>query len=246
MAQSVRLLIILTLTSTVLELTLWYYQFVRHEPLSSLYHLFDEIIRFGRTAGCAALWLVLWPKRIRLSDARKLSLALILAVVADFFLILRHQFIVGIGFFAVMQVALLVRHGQGFGQLCPTSRLWVALGAGITLLVSGNVLLYAPLSHLGLSLPVLIYSTLLVSSCWVAYAAIYRQVLPVPNARLACWAMLLFLACDITVGIGAAFGQRDWGALVRCTTGLFYTPSLLLLVLSGVRDINPARWFERG
>ncbi len=239
------ILALLTLVSTILELVLWEYQFVRHEPLSVPYHLFDEGIRFARTVGCAVLWLALWPKRIGQADARWLSLALGIAIVADYFLILRHRLIPGIGFFALMQVVLIVRHARGFRQLRLTARLWVALGVAIALLVLGNALLYAPLSRFGLSVPVLLYSTLLIASCWVAYAAKSRQVLPVANASLAFWAMLLFVACDITVGIGAAFGQHNWGALVRCTTGLFYTPSLLMLVLSGVRNINTAHLFGR-
>ena len=50
------------------------------------------------------------------------------------------------------------------------------------------------------------------------------------------WGMILFLLCDITVLLPVMFPNQDFAQIVRVFTGVFYTPSLLLLAWSGVKN----------
>jgi hypothetical protein len=194
----------------------------------------SEAWRFARTVLCfvPALWL--WRGADR--DGRSVAVALGLAVVADMFLILHHDLLRGIALFGVMQLVLLHRHLRA-GSFSVYFRMpllrAVLMGAGVVVLV--NALLWNALSAKGLALPVLVYGALLIGSTVTAYGAGRNGVLPADASRLAFWGMVLFVLCDITVGVGAAFGHTQEGELVRSLTGLFYTPSLLLLVRSGMR-----------
>jgi uncharacterized membrane protein YhhN len=98
----------------------------------------------------------------------------------------------------------------------------------------GNGLLWAPLSARGLAWPVLVYSLLLITAVVTAYGASRIGTLSATAGRLAFQGMLLFAWCDVTVGVGAAYGHTPPGEFVRALTDLFYTPALLLLVRSGM------------
>ena len=164
-------------------------------------------------------------------------MAMMLAVVADMFLILRNDLVTGIAIFALMQTVLIKRHMR-CGALIAYSRppLLKAVIVGLGVVAVGNGFLWASLSAKGLAVPVLIYSMLLVASTIAAYGSATTGMLSASASRHAFWGMVLFMLCDITVGIGAAFGQSVEGQFVRSLTGLFYTPSLLLLVYSGIPE----------
>ena len=192
--------------------------------------------RFARTVLCA---LAVIPAVLHPLDRRSrwlLPLAMILAVIADSFLILGPDLVRGIAVFAVMQLVLILRHLIGVPSTALRTRgVPLSLISGLGVLAIGNGLLWPALSTKGLALPVLIYSTLLVSAVVAARVAGLVGALPARQAAYAFWGMLLFLLCDLTVGIGAAFGHTAEGQFVRALTGLFYTPSLLLLARSAMR-----------
>jgi hypothetical protein len=194
----------------------------------------SESWRFVRTVACLGAAAPLL-RHARVADSRSVLVALVVATVADFFLVLRHQLIVGIGIFAVMQLVLVHRHLRGVQlrrYLQPP--LWRAAAVGLVVWLVGNAALWPALAPKGLGPAVLGYSGLLLTSAVTAWGTAQLGVLPQPAGRKAFYAMVLFVLCDITVGIGAAFGHLPAGQLVRATTGLFYTPCLLLLVQSGL------------
>lgn len=192
--------------------------------------------RFARTLVCGlAVWSVI-RQSVDVKSRWLIPFAMTLAVLADHFLILRSDLLTGIVLFAVMQVVLMVRHLSG-AELARLANQRMALAGliGVCVLTIGNAMLLPSLLQRGLALPVLVYSALLVCSVLAAYSTRFGGQLPIQNAKWAFWAMVLFLFCDITVGIGAAFEHTVEGQLVRACTGLLYTPSLLLLVRSGMK-----------
>lgn len=195
----------------------------------------SEYWRFARTVVCGLAALNVVSNSVREKRKWLLPLALALAIVADYFLILNANLVLGIGVFAVMQLVLIIRHliGAELGKL-RHRKVIIALLLGITVLAVGNVLLWPTLASKGLAIPVLVYSALLIASTLAAYSTRLTRSLSQPHANWAFWGMLLFVLCDITVGVGAAFGHTSEGQLVRSLTGLFYTPSLLLLVRSAI------------
>jgi hypothetical protein len=192
----------------------------------------SEWWRFVRTVVAVApvVTLIAGPSLQR----RLLAVALLLTIVADWFLVIRADVITGIGVFAIVQGLLVWRHLRG-GSLSPyldqPLRGAVALGAGVVLV--GNAVLWTALSSRGLAWPVLGYSVLLLTAVVSAYGARHTGTLSLQASLFAYWGMVLFVLCDITVGIGAAFGHTSAGEFTRALTGVFYTPALLLLVRSG-------------
>lgn len=196
----------------------------------------SAVWRFARTVLCALAAVAIVRQPLDRNSRWLLPLAMALAVVADYFLILGPDLVRGIAVFAMMQVALIVRHLLGIRRSALQLRsVRVSIACGVLVLGVGNGLLWPALSAKGLAVPVLIYSALLIFSVVAARVAGLVGALPRPQAAFALWGMVLFLLCDITVGIGAAVGHTAEGQLVRALTGLFYTPSLLLLVRSGTR-----------
>ena len=238
----VAVIIFITLLSVTLDLLIWWRHF--HAGIFENAGLKNgsEILRFGRTALCGLLIFEIWKNPVSRIDFWLLAGAFGIAIIADYFLILRHQLITGIALFAIMQILLIVRHLQKANfKILNIPVILSAILIGIAMLLFSNFLLHAPLSSKNLALPVGIYSGLLITSCLAAFAAMHAGFLPKRNARLAFLAMLLFLLCDITVGVGAAFGEQSFGSLIRAATGIFYTPSLLLLAFSGVTGFNNSR-----
>ena len=235
------LVILFTLISIVLDIQVWSMVFYKGVPGSAHQTLTSQIGRFLRTALMLAFIPAILHSQAK-RQARLLVLALFLAVIADFFLILRQQLIVGIAIFGLMQIILIIRHLAGF-QLRFLSqkpyRTGVFIGV-VTWLIAAS-LLWSGLQASGLLIPVLVYGFLLIVSVWAAFASMHLEVLSLKPAKLAFWAMVFFLLCDITVGLGAIWAGQPRALLIRAITGFFYTPCLLLLAYSGMPKLIAAK-----
>ena len=193
----------------------------------------SEWFRFMRTVAAVVPVAGLWRGRAGV-DARWLTTAMVLVIVADTFLILRRDLLSGIAWFAIVQAVFVGRHGRGVPLrrwVAPDAR--IGVGAACVVVAIVNAGLWPSLADRGLALPVLGYSVLVMTTVVVAWGARSGGPLLPEAARDAYLGMVLFALCDVTVGVGAAFGHTSGGALARSLTGLLYTPALLLLVWSG-------------
>jgi uncharacterized membrane protein YhhN len=237
-AITISLLLILTGITIGLDAVISYYSW--HQPTdTSLLMQSSAVGRFMRTVGCVLLLISVWKAPLSKQDARWLSVALIICVVADYFLILSKQLVIGIGIFGIAQAVLIKRHLKGM-TWAHLRQKWYKNGALWTygLCFLALAALTPALIKVNLWLPVSLYALLLVTSLFAAWCAIRLKQMPVLSAWLAWCGLFLFLLCDITVGLGAVGKATEWGAWIRTTTGLFYTPALVLLVLSGVKTAH--------
>ncbi len=190
-------------------------------------------IRFARTGVFSFVFIGYLQSEHFTKDHALMQVAMLIATIADFYLILQNKLIIGIGIFAVMQLVLLYRHLQGFSWQLFQQKIYLYLTIG--LFVFATVLLYflyAPLQAKGLFWPVAGYGFLLILSVLAAaYSKASGVLLPL-QAKLALTGMVLFLLCDITVGLGAVWSNQPAGYLVRALTGVVYTPALIFLSLS--------------
>lgn len=129
----------------------------------------SEWFRFARTVAAVLPVAGLWRTRPD-ADTRWLTLAMVLVVVADTFLILRHDLLSGIAWFALVQVLLIIRHGRGVPP-----RRWLSADARPALLLAAAIVivtnnaLWPSLATRGLAWPVLVYSVLVVTTVVVAW-----------------------------------------------------------------------------
>ena len=162
--------------------------------------------------------------------------AMVIATVADFYLILQNRLIIGIGIFAIMQLILLYRHFQGFHWGIFHHKFYLYLTIGLfAFAIIILYFLYTPLHEKGLFWPVTGYGFLLILSVLAAAYSKSTGVLSNKQATFAFIGMILFLICDITVGLGAVWSNQPAGYLVRALTGIAYTPALIFLSLSAMK-----------
>ncbi|MBK8699181.1 MAG: hypothetical protein IPN29_06410 [Saprospiraceae bacterium] len=171
-----------------------------------------------------------------------LRLAFLLAVIADYFLIIQHRLIPAICIFAIMQVVLVLRHMPGKVEFLSRKKealyslscflwCWLLLVEYLFHSIKGNILY----------VPVLIYAALLLFSTTVAWWSKYNFSFSSRQGGYIFLAMVLFLICDVTVFLPYIFPDNVAVLLLRAFTGMFYTPSLILLALSGLPDALPTQ-----
>lgn len=195
-------------------------------------------IRFARTGVFSFIFIAFLPSHHFTKDHTLMQVAMLVATIADFYLILQNKLIIGIGIFAVMQLVLLYRHLQGFSWQLFQHRIYLYLTIGLFVFAAVILyFLYAPLQAKALFWPVAGYGFLLVLSVLAAAYSKASGVLLPRQATLALTGMVLFLLCDITVGLGAVWSNQPAGYLVRALTGIVYTPALIFLSLSASKRL---------
>ncbi|MBK9257885.1 MAG: hypothetical protein IPM42_20715 [Saprospiraceae bacterium] len=224
------LAIFFTISNTLLDLHNWY-QEVQTKELG-----LSEIFRFGRTFFIALVVFILYFQNKFSPQLRWLSLAFVFAVVADAFLVLAGRLGVGIMFFIVMQIVLLVRHTPGLQFLKFQNRLlFFPFLLGLFFYFCFISSTYFLLKTHPLRIPIYIYGALLILSCVSGYLTKYASAFSRLQSIRIFWGMFLFLLCDITVLLPVILPELSFAQFSRSLTGLFYTPSLLLLAWSGTQ-----------
>lgn len=181
--------------------------------------------------------------------ATRLQMAFVLVLTADL-LIAFDQFIAGMLVFLLVQLLLSARHLQGIvtawqsGQL--RRHLGFLVGSGVVLLgllIALMLVVFWP--HLGpqlLFFGLALYSLALGFSVWSALTCTVLGFFPRANAVLIAVAMACFAACDVCVAIDAAIPPSDPLFALSYFAWTFYTPALVLLVVSGYSLRYLAPW----
>lgn len=229
---------ILTIAAIAIDLYTWSNVLKASDTNLDTWIIWSRYIRFARTAVFSFIFIAYLQSGHFTKDHTLMLLAMLVATIADFYLILQNKLIIGIGIFGIMQLLLLYRHLQGFSWQLFQQKIYIYLTIGLFVFAGGILyLLYAPLQAKGLFWPVAGYGFLLVLSVLAAAYSKASGVLSPMQAKLALVGMVLFLVCDITVGLGAVWSDQPAGYLVRALTGVVYTPSLIFLSLSAYKRL---------
>jgi len=224
---------VLTIAAIGLDLYTWTHVLKASDTDLDGWITWSRYIRFARTAVFSFIFLPYLRSEHFTKDHTLMLVAMLIATIADFYLILQNKLIIGIGIFAVMQLALLYRHLQDFRWQLFQQKIYMYLTIGLFVFAAVVLyFMYTPLQEKGLFWPVAGYGFLLVLSVLAAAYSKALGVLSPHQAKLALTGMVLFLLCDITVGLGAVWSDQPAGYLVRALTGVVYTPALIFLSLS--------------
>ena len=227
---------ILTIAAIGIDLYTWSNVLKAIDSDLDTWIIWSRYIRFARTAVFSFVFIAYLQSGHFTKDHKIMLLAMLVATIADFYLILQNKLIIGIGIFAIMQLVLLYRHLQGFRWQLFQQKMYMYLTIGLFVFAAVVLyFMYAPLQAKGLFWPVAAYGFLLVLSVLSAAYSKALGVLSPLQAKLALTGMVLFLLCDITVGLGAVWSDQPAGYLVRALTGVVYTPALIFLSLSAYR-----------
>jgi len=235
------ILLAITLTIIAIGIDLYTWQQVADNSGKdlSVWIQWSAYIRFIRTMLFSLVFIPYLRTGPLSKDQILMTSAMVIATIADFYLILQNRLIIGIGIFAIMQLILLYRHLKGFhwGIFQHKFHLYLT----IALIVFAIILLYflyKPLQEKGLFWAVAGYGFLLIVSVLAANYSKSLGILSHKQSALAFIGMVSFLICDITVGLGAVWNNQAAGYLVRGLTGIAYTPALIFLSLSALKKIE--------
>jgi hypothetical protein len=224
---------ILTIAAIGIDLYTWSNVLKPTDTDLDTWIIWSRYIRFARTAVFSFIFIAYLQSGHFTKDHTLMLLAMLVATIADFYLILQNKLIIGIGIFAIMQLLLLYRHLHGFSRQLFQQKIYLYFTIGLFIFAAGILyFLYNPLQAKGLFWPVAGYGFLLIISVLAAAYSKASGVLSPLQANLALTGMVLFLICDITVGLGAVWSDQPAGYLVRALTGVVYTPALIFLSLS--------------
>lgn len=156
-------------------------------------------------------------------------------------------FIIGAVLSITAHVLLIVRHGRGFGWVRPSKSgrsLISTVALPLVLAVIGAVtflLLAEGLSKVGLFYPGLAYVIIIIISLWVAWEAVRNRLYPKLNAYMIALAITCWFLTEI---FGSIYNIQIGTPSLICfnIVWIFYTPTVVLLALSGYRWKEEDGW----
>ncbi|MCY6369176.1 lysoplasmalogenase family protein [Clostridium ganghwense] len=189
-----------------------------------------RLLKYVSILLCFVLVLLIGDRGIDKKDTILLQVALFFTTMADLNLVILKNFILGITAFCIVQIIYIIRHSRKI--ILNKSNFIVFLLESIVILglvIMLNIPFY---EDKALYIVASIYSILLITSVYMAFGTIKRGVYSKRNSYFIMNGMVLFLLCDINVGL-YHIGKIQYisGLLVW----FFYLPSQLLLSLSGYK-----------
>lgn len=227
----------------------WYVFFSCHQLTECIHDAsyFQYIIKFSITFLAGCLTFIIGRGYISKLDRYLLQIAFIVTICADFSLkILQNKDVsqthidktlLGILLLIIVHTFLILRHSR----VSATDKHFPN-----ALLIAESVFLFLVIlilvGKLSLSIGLITsYVVFLIASVITAWRAPLNSFFPKKNALMIRWGMILFLLCDIQVGLSYWLNQENSSMLNTMShiannfVWFFYTPALVLLSLSGFR-----------
>ncbi|GAA0181826.1 hypothetical protein SH2C18_43010 [Clostridium sediminicola] len=171
-------------------------------------------------------------------DIVLLRVARLLTIITDYFLLLTDKFYYGVLLFSIVQIIYIYRHAKvkSGGILNILLKLLIGLVLGIQILYILDVF-----RDKVIWTAVVLYGFLIIGSTIAAYFCKNYGYRLAFNRKLVRYGMILFLLCDISVGLTNYFTYLDLNNEIinninnvsRYFIWVFYLPSQVLLSLSG-------------
>ncbi|WP_164880693.1 lysoplasmalogenase family protein [Clostridium manihotivorum] len=185
---------------------------------------------------CFILTLLIGTKGYDNADRNLLQLAFFFTSIADFFLIIKNYYTLGVLFFILVQVTYIIRHSRK--KFFNSKYIMVDILV-FAALITTAILFKPDCIDNSLYIIALIYGYFLLNSLIIAWSTLSKEFYKKVSSFMIAIGMTLFFLCDINVGL--------YQFLVLCydTPSLeiiyflvwfFYLPSQLLLSLSGYKE----------
>lgn len=202
------------------------------------------IMKFCVSFLCVSVALLI-PKADSLSarDFKLLKITFGFVLLADFLLVFLQALLpkedaetinkIGIGVFMIVQTLLIIRHAEGFSlkggdkkthlfQII--SALLIYIPGAVTVIIINKI-------EPTMIIEIAVYALFVTTSTWMGLNVLTRDTFPKTNRHLIAAGMMLFLCCDISVGVMTFAKSTVATTLVY----VFYAPALLLLAFSGYK-----------
>lgn len=206
------------------------------------------IMKFGVSSLCVTTAMLL-PKSdaLSLKDYKLLKTTFGFVLLADFLLVFLQAVLpkadadtinkIGIAVFMIVQTLLIIRHAEGFSLKVNHAsngkriRLFQIISALLIYIPGFIAVLILKDKKPDMIIEIAVYALFVTTSTWMGLNVLTRDTFPKTNRHLIATGMMLFLCCDISVGIMTFAKSTVATALVY----VFYAPALLLLAFSGYK-----------
>jgi hypothetical protein len=161
-------------------------------------NLYSRIVKYITILLCLLMTLLIGRDGHDFKDRLLLQTALVLHAAGDFCTGILGHLTIGIIFFFFMQISYIIRHSRGFvlNRKEIISALCIYIPLGVLF-----VLISPKLIKAGIFIPVLIYSTVLVTSVWIGIGTVWRTYYTRTIDYIIVIAMISFFFCDLNVGL---------------------------------------------
>lgn len=226
---AIRILLILI---CILYTVILYFDFFSTELFAS-----SNLVKLASIMLCFSLSILTGKDYLNKGDKHLLQSGLFITMVADFLLLLTDYFTLGVGIFSIVHILYIIRYERN------KSKLFLIRMIFFLLIILG---IYLAVKFLIIEIKLLFvaalfYAVALIISVIKAIKSYRHKLFPYPNKNFIALGMVLFLLCDINVGIFnitiLTNNPSDITSLLYNISGLlmwfFYLPSQVLLSLSG-------------
>jgi hypothetical protein len=174
-------------------------------------------------------------------DIHLLQMGLLLTLLADLCLLILNYFTLGVAIFCLVQITYSVRYT--YRKKCITPKYFIIFFSIIMTLYS---IIYLFIMKIDILFPIaFFYAICLITSVTNAIKAYKDNSYPAPNKYMIALAMILFLLCDINVGLynitsftaNTSIYLKEIAHISGFLMWFYYLPSQVLLCLSGY-DFN--------
>jgi hypothetical protein len=198
-----------------------------------LSNTFSIVLKYSIIILCCIITLFIGRDYVTKGDKYLVQIARGLTLAADYYLLIESDFKTGILFFCFVQATYIIRHTINSKSVHKN-----ILALALMLLAANILVVTFDISYLeeGLVKLALIYASLLVTSLFCALQTIGSSFYKKGESYLIALGMLLFFLCDVNVGLLNFISDVSREFLTGYLIWLFYTPSQLLLSLSGFNE----------
>lgn len=165
-------------------------------------------------------------------DKSLVQIARLFTLIADYFLAISGNYIMGVFFFSLVQITYIIRH-----SIMENSNYKNLMFFIVSLSIALTISLRIEITSIEKNLVVLalIYASLLITSLYCSVSTITRGKYSQKTSWIIALGMFLFFMCDLNVGLYNIVARGNIKFFMGFLIWLFYLPSQLLLTLSGFK-----------
>ena len=203
--------------------------------------LFTNLTKYSVVILATTIVFLIGKDGLNKSDTTRLKFIFVFILLADIALGVLKNAYIGIILFSIVQSGLIIRNGSNlidvlknnnYVQLRKPLYINTFLSTIFCQLLVFN-LIRSLLNDSTLIYLMIFYAILLSISLWVAISSSIIGAFPNINSKLISTGMILFILCDINVGLSMSLRQGTTHIFIDSIIWIFYTPALLLIALSG-------------
>lgn len=225
---AIRILLVLI---CILYAVILYFDF-----FSTVFFAYSSLVKLISIMLCFSLSILIGKDYLNKVDKHLLQSGLFITMIADFLLLFTDYLALGVGIFSIVHILYTIRYERNKAKLLLIRMiLFLLMILGIYLAVNFFIMKIKLLF-----VAALFYAVALIISVIKAIKSYRHKLFPYPNRSLIAVGMVLFLLCDINVGIfniTILTNNSSRIIILYNISGLlmwfFYLPSQVLLSLSG-------------